>query len=368
MVLFKWIKSKNLQTGLIAAIIFGCLVGFKVYVGAFAALGLAVLGCYFLLKKQIKMLIPIAITALISVAIFFPSNRNAGGLFWSPLSWPRHYFAQGIASQLNWHLQEQVFRAFNNKPRLALLHTQMAISFLIITLGTRIIGILGLFKSRTKTPTTVFLFLSIPAVIFTAVPLFFLQKTGLFEGFNFIAVASTIWSLYAALLVSLLSKSNKGILKIAAFAILALTIPRSVHEAIGYYHLYSSKSGLYINQNQFKFFDEVKKKVNLNQTILVDPRDPLDNYSPYIAAFTGRRMFYSGGGILDAHGLRQDELNSFTKDLISQSDPTMFHQALSLKGIDFFLENQSPPLAQLQDKQYFRPVASNEEAVLYEIK
>lgn len=126
---YRWIVKKELSAGFFAAIVLGVAVGVKVYVGIFAAIGFALLLFYLLLNKKIMLMTPIIIYILLSALIYFPTNKGAGGLFWSPISWPRHFFAQGMASRFGWHLREQYLLEFKDTFGLAILYIQMTIVF-----------------------------------------------------------------------------------------------------------------------------------------------------------------------------------------------------------------------------------------------
>jgi hypothetical protein len=370
-----WLKTKKLGWGIVVSILLGVCVGIKIYVGIFASLGLAVLFFIFLYKKEFKMLIPIVVAAILNLLIFYPVNKSAGGLFWSPLSWPQHFFAQGTASELMWHLQMDEFEVHNNSLRIFLLSVQMTVTFLIITFGTRILGFVGLIYASKKMDKYLFLFLALPFILFIFIGLFFLQESGVFEGFNFIAVAAFVSVVFASILLSEIinfSKKTKSIFikyVFLGFVVLTVmaTVPRTLHDSLNYVRLYRLKSGQMLSWKQIGMFEEIGRRVPRSNLVVTDVGDQLGNYSPYVAAFSGSRMFFSGEGVLKAHGLDVSEKSAQVKKLFDATEASSFSESASGLGVNY-LYLKKPVGEFFEQVDFFDTILESEESVLIQIK
>ncbi|OGM60632.1 hypothetical protein A2892_01130 [Candidatus Woesebacteria bacterium RIFCSPLOWO2_01_FULL_39_10b] len=361
--LFRWQKSMKLSLGILMSVLVGVLVGFKVYLGIFYAFGFSILFLYYLLKKKLVMLIPMATASIIAITVFFPTNKNAGGLFYVPFSWPRHYFAQGTASNLQWHLKEQVFKEHNNVPRLAILYTQMSLLFIIITLGTRVLGVFGVLRLGKYLSTPMSLFLLVPTIIFTLIPIFTLQKSGLYDNFNFLAVAGLIYSLFTSLFLSefciKIRKKIIGYLCVAIFVI--LTLPRPISDALHFYNLFELKSGHFMNSSDLHFFENINKLTNYNDVILADPENSLNKYSPYLASMTDTKFYFSGDGIIQAHGIDTTGMRENLERIISSG---FSRTILDEYEIDYILLRRD--IERSVDKDLKR-IIENDNWVLYKV-
>jgi hypothetical protein len=372
---YYWLKTEKLSWGIVSAILLGICVGIKVYVGIFASAGLAVLFFVFLYKRKYKMIVPIVVAATIGILIFFPANKNAGGLFWSPLSWPHHFFAQGEASKLMWHLQMDEFEVHNNKLRIFILNVQMVVVFLVITFGTRILGFLGLFFGQKKLGNEIFLFLAAPFLLFIFVGLFFLQESGIFESFNFIAVSTVAGSMFTSIFLAkalnFATKKQSLYIKLGFFGLVGvavlLTVPRTVYDAKYYLNLYKIKSGQILTWDQMKMFEEMGRTISPSSLVLTDIKDQLGSYSPYVAAFSGTRMFFSGEGILKAHGLEVGEKSVWVKELFNKEKRAEFANEAEKAGIEY-LYLQRPLPESFRDKKYFEVLKESDSSALVYIK
>jgi hypothetical protein len=371
--LYKWIKTKEPVYGFCTATVFGVCVGFKVYVGIYAGIIMGILFLYYLQKKDYKFLWPTLLTALISFMIYYPANKDAGGLIFAPFSWPRHFFSQGASTQLMWHLALDEFKVHNNYLRIYLMYLQMTLFFLIITLGTRslfVFGIISFFKKVNKIFAYAFI---APAFLFVLITVFFLQASGLYEIFNFLAVAALPFSLLSALFLSDLfgATINSKSLKIKIFTgvvlvtIIALTAPRTIKESYWYYNLFTQKSGFLVSWSDLEDYNKISK-LDFEGLLLTDNNDQLGNYSPYLYAFIGQRMYLSGAGILRAHGLDPSEKEKAKQLLFSEGDELEFTRRAKQFGIShIYLLKPTNGIIELG--KYKEVVVENDKFILLKI-
>lgn len=363
---FLWLKRKNLGWGWLTALLVGVVVGFKVYVGIVAALGLAGLFVYWCIKKKWKRLLPIVAAGLLSIAVFFPANSKAGGIRWSPLAWPRHYFAQGEASTLMWHLQERVFTDHDNKPRLILLYIQMLVAFFGVIYGSRMLGLLGLNILKKKAGLEFWIFWVIPLVSAIFLATFFLQDSGAFEIFNLYAVAGVSLSLLSALWLKNF-KGKRQLVIIILFIVVSL--PKPISQAVNYIKIFrekNNKAWLFTN-NELELFRKMRQEIGEDELVILNPDDSINQYTPYLAAFTGNNLYFSGAGVLRAHGLDVSQYEEQLNRIWSMPE-SEFVRAAKERGIRYMFSRGGNDPQCLEKGSFFELVDSSGNSKLYRIK
>jgi hypothetical protein len=307
---------------------------------------------------------------IISALIFFPTNPNTGGLFFSIVSWPRHYFAQGEAAKLNWHLQEQEFKVHDNIKRIVALYTQMTLVFLIIIYGTRILGIFWLKRIYKDIERGMFFYFLIPTLLSNFIALFFLQRSGAYEIFNFFAVSGVVLSLFTAIMVSdFLKVKNRLIYYCILIIFVATTIPRSVGQA--YFYINQAKNqkteSFNFSYEDMAIFNYMKININKDELVVVNIDDEINQYSPYVAGFSGVRMYFAGNGVLKAHGLKTEARKNEIERMWNLTNGKEFATWAKERKIKYlFLKTGVDPKA-LIDKSYFETIIASGNSRLIKI-
>lgn len=370
---YKWLKTKEKIAGFITAIIFGVTIGFKVYVGLYAACVLGILFLFFLLQKKFAQIWPIFLAIIVSFLVFYPANKDAGGLFFSAFAWPRHFFSQGSTTKLMWHLALDEFKVHSNYLRIFILYLQMTAAFLFITLGTRILGVFGIVKAVQKTGWQFGLSFFAPAFIFPLISVFTLQKSGIYEGFNFLAVSSLSFSFMSAVLLSsLIDYARKKFILLKTLSIgfvlfvIILTPIRSLHEAKRYLNLFIQKSGQIISLSEMENYKKINDMEFIDGLLLTDAKDQLSNYSPWVYAFIGKKMYLSGEGILRAHGLNPKSREVIKEKIFAQKNPSEFVRLAKENDIVYLYLKKSVDRS-FYSEEYFTKIIEGEEFLIYKI-
>lgn len=333
-IMWQWIKNKKEGWGWLTVLVLTTTVGLKIYVGIAAVIQLIILGGWWLLKKEYKNLRPLMAAAVLAAFIFLPGNYGAGGFKWEPFAWPRQYFAEGKAGTLMWQNQEDEFEVHNNQLRLTVLHWQMLLSFILILSGVRILGFLGM-KNFLK---NIFGWgLLIVMVFFFFIGLFFVQQSGPFELFNFLAVAEVILTL---MLVGWLENKNIWLALIAIFLMLPRPICQSV-KYIGDFLGDNIGNVLNLENEDIKFFKEAGRMTE-NEGVLTDTKNDLGKFTPYTVQLARWKLYFDGDGVLRAHGLDTREIKAEIENWIDNLNSKKTIEELKMKDIKYlYLDGSS---------------------------
>ncbi len=306
---FWWQKGPRTWWTPVVIILQASLVGMKVYFGMFAALGIAVAfafrGIQYLWKRQLPTYLPEAATgiaiAILMASIFFPVNRHAGGLIYSPLEWPKLFLGQNNLNYSDWWLRRQVYEAAGNTRNLIILDTFAIIVCLLCVHGTRL---LGLWPRRwwkiIGWPS--FLYLSVPTLVFTWLGLFTLQESGLFNVFNFFAVSTIPLALASGWLMGEAWQSHRKWLQAGVLLVALVTIPRVVNTTWFYLDTYFNNTiERQVSTKELEALIFMRDTLPEESVVQASPLNSWDRNTPYISFFSQQKMYLTGVGMMDTH-------------------------------------------------------------------
>jgi hypothetical protein len=316
-----WIQTKKKKWLLLSIIFFSTLVGFKVYFGIFAAIGMSfVVALQFLqslfypskkplLKKLAKAVsahrfsfFMIGLFALLSAVIYFPTNKSSGGLFYAPLEWPKLFLAQDALDFRIWWLRQQVYEAHNNTRGIFLLNSLAVFICLVSVYGTRLLGFFRWKKIASQISWQLHLFFLSGIIIFTLLGLFTLQSSGLFNVFNFFSVAAVGLSIFSAVICYNLSQSKKVFSYFLLAIIVLITLPRSFHEIFSIYKKYADNKYDYIfTFKEIEALQIIRKNTPQDAIVQSSLYNENERYTPYVSFFSDRRTYLSGERLLETH-------------------------------------------------------------------
>jgi hypothetical protein len=346
-----WVRQKHKAWGLLTIVMMSTLVGFKVYFGIFAALGFSLVVALdivktFLMnwkKKTISQnisltfqqhsfsLLLIVLFAVASAAIYFPLNKGAGGLFYSPLEWPKIFLGAENLNFTWWWQRMVIYQAENNSFGIFVLDLIAIVVGLICIYGTRLFGFLP-FKKPVQFPWQVQVFFFPTMIIFTLLGLFTLQQAGLFNVFNFFVVAIVGLLIFSAFGLAEIQKKKSVLGTLFLIAFVLISLPRSLNDAGHMVMKYA--------RHDFNFVigpDEEEALLYLREHT---PADAIvqshmgnfkDSETPYVGFFSNRSTFLSGIRMLETHNqptqpLKAELATMFSTDNADQDLKTQLNK------------------------------------------
>jgi len=290
-----WLQTKKKHFWYAFCYICGILIGFKVYVGFFALSGLGALFVYYFIRRCYSNLIPIILAFILAFVIYIPVNSGAGGLFFTG-AWRSNNFAQIPAYNLGkFVVALDIFREHENVIKLLLYEMYFFILFVVSSFGVKILGLLQTKKSLNQIPVEFHIFLLVATAISFILGMFFIQKTGGANTFNFLVTITYIGSFYTAVAVSYIMEHQKRIIRIfITLGIITISIPRLLYMTeLNIKQIISSSLVLSNQELAVSLF--LKTKTPEDSIILVDPKLRLTDYvCPTLSYLADRPSYFSG--------------------------------------------------------------------------
>lgn len=338
-----YVKNKNFRTGLLLAVVFGSLVGFKIYTGIFALCGLGALGLYYVfIKRKYLLTFPLILSVIISLLVYLPVNSSAGGLYFTGLWRFENLAAQHAFGLDNINNAFQIYLNHNNWIRIAQYEIIFLSLYFFAIFGTKLIGFIQTKKSLSLIPKEINIFLLSGILTSLIAGLFFEQKTGGSNTFNFVVSVFIIGSVYTSLTCFYFSqKFNKKIKYFLIIIIILLTIPRVGYQFISNLSLVFNNPPV-LNNYQIDAFNFIKENSKNDSLVLIDKNYFLLSAStPYVSFFTNRPMYLSGEVILRSHGIIFTDRQNLSDIILSSTDSAKIEYSLKKSGIKYIITANS---------------------------
>lgn len=349
--LLHWWKSRSLKSGLLTVILLATLFGFKIYYGIYAVFGfclvLLVKGIQAVLKqvgdrnygmalletlKQMKTdIFLLILLALGSLAVYLPPNKNAGGLFYSPLEWPKLFLGAEQIDFNEWWLRMQVYQEAGNFRNILIFNALAVIIALIALFGTRLLGLLPTRKTAQSWPKELLLFFIPTNLLFLLLGLLTMQHSGGLNTFNFFIVPVVAFNLLAAFNLTHLPRK---IVAAGLVIFVLLTLPRSLMKLAEIVDSYQSKNtSVFVSQDELEALQFIKESLAENVVVQAHPKNNQDRQTPYVAFFSHRFSYVSGLSMLESHNQPFEPRQEAVLAAFSQRNPLPELQSLEIDYI-----------------------------------
>ncbi len=317
--LVTWHRTRHMLTGVVLMILIATLFGFKVYYALYAVTGLACVivfqlisalrnqlkssswraGIVTVLRSQWPSFALFLLLAVISLSIYLPTNRAAGGLRYSFFEWPHLLLSADNIKYEDWFLRMQVYEAAGNTRNIVIYNLFAVFLTGVAVYGTRMIGLIPFFKLKTDAWRVMAVFLIPANILFVLLGLFTLQTSGGLNIYNFLIVPIVAFNLFAAFNVSMLSKK----FFIPLFIVFVLvTLPRGVMQLSSYLDRYRSQKADFIVQTaELEALTFIKNSTDPTAVVQLVPMSDQERLTPYIAYFSERRSYIAGIEMLKSH-------------------------------------------------------------------
>jgi len=366
--LILWIKKKDLYLGILAGLMMGVLVGFKIYTGIFAVIGFAAVGIYYLAKREFRMLIPPICSALVALTYFVIVNRDAGALNFSGL-WRFENFilhSKLLISKLEYLRFESLMA--ENYLVVFLFELLFVLTYFLFLFGTINLGWLQNKKSLKLLPLPLNIFLINGIILSVIFGSLFVQATGGANTIQFLISAFLIGSIYASLSVYYwVCKIRRKIIKGAIiFLILLFTLPRAVHEIWQNFTFIEAKQGVMVNNEQLEALRYIAQKTPADSTILLEPWIAEEEQFIYFAFLANRPLFLASAGVLRDHGQETRERKEINNTIFNSSDGKLVGDLLDNNKIDYVYVPKGTNFASY-NKPFVMEVFKNPQATIYAV-
>lgn len=383
LLLLEWWKTKKRVLGIVIILLIASLTGFKIYYALYAVLGFCFVIGFEWVQSFIKhiqegtmfsaiqktvaghwhSLALLAVLATLMFAIYLPTNHGAGGLTYSFFEWPHLLLSADNIDFRDWFLRMQVYTAAGNTRNIVILNLLAVLLTGIAIYGTRMIGMVPLFRPRSEEWLKLLIFFVPTNLVFILLGLFTLQTSGGLNIFNFLIVPILSFNLIAAFNLERLP--NK--LFIVAFVLLCVfTIPRSALQLSEYGNRYYRGNADYVvSSAELEAFTYIRSSAPETAVIQAAPSNGYALSTPYISFFAQRPSYVSGVGLLESHNQPSRARLAVFNEIIALPDGNDRSAALQQLGITHLFI----PTAEFGTVQYNNssPVFQNETITVLEL-
>lgn len=366
--LWEFLKKRSSSYIPVLVLLFGSLLGFKVYAGIVALGALFCLAITEVFKKRDFSLLKLSLFSfLFSLVLFLPNNAGSatsGFLVFSPGWYLRAMVESPDRVYIpDWVLREETFAYYGNWFGILRLRVLEFLIFVAGNLGVRILGLLAVFKTLlgTKKIAKIDFFLFFALLIAFLPPMLFLQKGSIANTIQLLYYFLAILNFYAALFVfNFLSRKPTFVKTFFLILIVVLAVPTSVK------HFWENleSPGSFISPAEMKAIDALK--TTPRDSIILLSASARNTNSMYVCALSERRTYYSdrlmSENTLKDFKKREELINKF----FTTSDKNWAKSFLLEKGIDYVYlygkEKMSVQPKNLDLKEFFK----NEEVTVFQ--
>ncbi len=345
-----WTRDKRKIFAITPIVLGAVLFGVKIYFALLFCLIIAVYGiCLFIVeifRKGFQTFRPQSFVmeyigfciVLIGFAlcIYLPANKNAGGLGYYPLEWPKLFLSQENLDWTTLRYKKAIAEYVHNTPKIVYYDLIAIFVTMLCVHGTRAIGFLPTKKMITffgKKLTAAFF---VSSFIFTFLGLYTLQVSGSFNVFNFFASSLSILAVTTAFVLSQFWESKRIFLKGVVVIIVLLTLPRIIFETHKILYSYQARiDRTLIPSEEIQALTVVANVQEKNCVIQSHPENQYDFASPYVSYFSNCNSYIAGQKVLETHNQPTEIRVKELREIFSYSDPNRFQSALKAKGIVF---------------------------------
>ncbi|MBI4080503.1 MAG: hypothetical protein HY430_01915 [Candidatus Levybacteria bacterium] len=330
-----WFRTRQLRYAILVSLLFGSIIGFKVHTGVMVIAGLGCLGIYFLVTKQWRMVLPLLATVVISACIYFPVNKESGGLLYSAFEMARNFAVQPQFALSRLELARRVYHDYLNPLQELRMDLMMLFIFLLSQFGIRNAGWLPSRKVLRTLGLPIYIFVAGGTISAMTLATFFLQPVSQLDIFNFYVSGSLLLSIPAAIVLGQLFEKKKAFAVLMIVLLISLTIPRWIYKTRSI-TTYIDKAGHtpIVATHELKAMDFLRDHTKQDDLVLVINKGNWDSHHPYVSIFTNRDMFLSGQVILGRHGIPTKERSAIVEQIATSTNHKDVRRLLEENNID----------------------------------
>lgn len=366
-----FITESSLRTGFLIALTMTSLIGMKIYVAIFALAGLGVLGLTDLVKRRrVEVMGLFLLSALISLAIYLPTNSGAGGLYFTGFWRFENFIVQPALHLERLDMARAIFKEAGKWYRAYAYDFLFAVVYVAAIFGTKIIGFLQTRKTMGRLPWQIHVFLLTGLAVSAGAGFFFQQSINAGNTFNFLVNVFIIGSVYTALAASGITASLKSpLLRIAAVvAIIILTVPRTIDEARSTLRIIRNRSTYILDNDIDRAAMYVRANVPEDALFMVHWKGyHFETTSSLLKMLTDRPVYYSGNTILtDAQTPSADRLKNLSIVFGSKS-ASASARILKMTGTDYVWVATTSAFKYPEYGEFLDPVFERDFAMIYRV-
>ncbi len=387
LVIYLWLKNYDKKFVYMLILLGFAVSTIKVSAGAMLVAGMVGLSLVRYVKDKKLDVLALAMLLLVTnFSLLKLLAKNAESfLILNPLWFPRTMMVSRLGD-MDWELRRQHYYwvgGFKGLARAAQLELYAILLFIIGNAGTRLIGLVYIFKKLIrKRIKNIDWFLFFSAASGLGVIMIFVQSGITFNLIQFIQIVFHLLSFYAAYCLAKFVKTKKSLgIKIGVIVLfIIITIPSGLGSLYDFYG--EGKIGTAkISGHELEALDFVRENVGANEIILTKPFDgngkfryhsspmPIHGWysTSYIHALTGRYVFISAEEQLDITGYdfkdKRERVSKFFDSETKYGSELLYDYHISY----IYLHKDELEGLSLSEKSGIENIFENEEILIFKI-
>jgi hypothetical protein len=343
-------KNKSKISALIFTLILGSIIGFKVYIGLIGLIGLFFIGIYYLLIRKYKLTIPLIFTAVLSLILYLPVNKGAGGLVFTGLWRFEDFIAQPLWGLDDYELARRIHVENKNYLKVILYSITYIFIYIFFSVGFLLLGFFNTRKTLSSFPKELNIFLISGLLITTILGLLFIQTSGGANSSQFLISIYITGSIYTALALNRLnSKTNKIILMFIIIFFLLSTMRVFGQSYLLLDRIYSN-NGFIINARYLDAINYTSKNISKDKLFLIDPN--IGSRCIMVNLIDTKRLYYCDAASPGDKGVINDihKKKELIKNTFYGTRPNQIIFNLKAEDINFIIATKGAALNFLKDE------------------
>lgn len=359
-------QKRRVYVGMISVLLITMTAGIKIYIAIFLLIGLCVAAIDYLRFGLWRNLwFPLA-CAVGAVGVFLLVKPESSGSFvFVPFFIVHNFIAQPHLGLIRWELAREIYYQHNNIPRIMLQEFQELTVFIAAIFGSKLIGFLNPRAVIHAFGRELGLLLFGGIIGSSVMGLLFLQNPGGANTFNFLVSSWLFLSFPTAMVFTRWSRRfSPQWYKMLAIGFVLLTIPRVLYASYETLSHYISGGGFGMSIADSELFYFLRNKVSKGSIILIDESSVESSYMP---AFIDQKMYLSGQGILDSHGIDSTKRRQIVHSIYNDQNPFSVGELLIQNNIDYFLVPHNNILAATEVMSFSDMVFRSDKLAVYKV-
>lgn len=366
--LFKNRQQISRRNIFIIGLLFGSLMGFKIYFAIPFILGLFCLAVFNGIKRNFSSLWIFLIASILFLFQFLPFNVSSGGLFFLPFDIPREFIAQKALNMSYVDQRWTIYLAHYSYFRLVQYGITMSAVYLFVQFGIKLFGFFPLRRTIKTVGLDFYIFLYSSLLTSLVLGLFFYQKVGGANIWEFFMVTSFILAIITSLSLSLyLSGVSKAIAYVLIILIVLFTIPRWINSTLRYFHDDYLLGFHGVPKQELQVYDYLKLKTPENSLVLFADQPNYTYYASVVSILSERNLFLSGMGVGQVLTPEIVERKRDVEIIKSSIDNKQVNTVLKKDNINYIYLYSSSVLPVSTVSSTLREVFSNESGKIFKV-
>jgi hypothetical protein len=367
LLLFKNKEKISWRNVFIIGLLFGSLVEFKIYIGIPFLIGLFGFSVFHVLKKKLIPLVIFIVASVFTALQFLPFSSSGSNLFFLPFDIPREFMAQSILASSYFDLRWTIYFQHHNYLRLLEYGIIMSVIYFIVQFGIKLFGFFPLRKTIKTLGFDFSVFLYSVFLSSLILGLFFYQKIGGANIWEFFLPISVILSIMISLNLALYLPKNKFIKRILILLIVVIVIPRWFYSLGVYFKLdyFSGFHGIY--NSELESYSYFRNNTPENSLVLFADPPSYTGYASLASIFSDRNLFLSGEGVSQVVTSEISRRRKDVKIIKTSIDVNKVDAILKKDNINYIYLNSSSVLPVSTVSPTLREVFSNKSGKIFKV-